>query len=94
MQLKKVVNHYKFKRVKDNPNSYRCCVHVILSQEWRETRLRTGYLLGDHLYIVKESGVFPHGRFEYYCYFVGEIGAVHYRKDNIMFFKVRTQNPF
>ena len=90
IQLKKVINKYKFERIRDNKRTYTCRTylhdrdHKIVSQ--------TGFLLGDHLYMYKAVGVFPHTRFEYYDYYIGEIGDVHYRANKLAFYKLRLTN--
>lgn len=93
--LKKVINKHKFSRVKNNHRTFLCKVGIHNVSLGRvESEFMRGFLLDNHLYIAKERGVYPHTRFEYYAYYVGEVGGVHYRTDNIMFYKVTLATPF
>lgn len=91
MILKKVINKYKFDRVKNNPRTYYCNSFRTLDKVCKQDF--ASFLLDDHLYIAHPKGVFPHTKYEYYAYYIGEVGGVHYRKDKVCFYKIELSNP-
>lgn len=92
MQLKKVINQYKFDRVRANKRTFTCKVYIDRGGIPVVPERVTGFLLADHLYIPKAVGVYPHTKFEFYDYYIGEIGGVHYRKDRVAFYKLYLTN--
>ena len=84
MQLKKVTNEGKYTRVRNNPRSN--WVRVYYQKDGIRTTF--GVKLDDHVYLVKEEGVFPHQRFQYYVYYINLVGGVAVRADYLAFYDI------
>lgn len=96
MVLKKVINQWKFIRVKNNARAYFCAAVLRDKNDYNLPYKKSivAFLLDDHLYISVGKGVYPHTRYEFYAYNIKETGEVHYRADGIMFYKIKLANPF